>query len=462
MKKISIGLIGAVFAFCLFLPTACQTPAVPINPAERLPGGIATVFNDTPNAFGQPVDALERMDELHFFVGNSFFNQNWVTAPASTTARDGIGPFFNARSCSGCHFKDGRGRPPEFDGETTTGFLVRLSVVNPDGEVVPDPIYGGQLQDRSLEGISPEGTVLVSYEEIAGTFADGAPYSLRRPTYTFVNLAYGEMAENILISPRVANQMIGLGLLEAISAEAILAQADPDDQDGDGISGRPNWVIDTASGETVLGRFGWKANQPNLHQQTADAFLGDMGITTSLHPLDNCETLDCALIPHGGTPEIEDDDLDKVVLYVSTLAVPARPDWDDDTVVQGRELFMQANCSACHTPAWETGDHPTIASLSQQTIFPYTDLLLHDMGEGLADNRPDFEATGREWRTPPLWGLGLIETVNGHTTLLHDGRARNISEAILWHGGEGEASKQAFVNMTAEERDALIRFLESQ
>lgn len=428
-----------------------------LEEGEELSGGQTTIFDVSPNAFSQPAPGLEREQELLFFVGNSFFNQNWVTAPASTTARDGLGPLFNARSCASCHFKDGRGRPPDFFGERPTGLLLRLSVRGADGSMGAEPTYGGQLQDGGLEGVEPEGQIHITYEEITGTFADGTPYSLQKPIYTVDQLAYGAMLDDVLISPRVGNQMIGLGLLEAIPAEAILALTDPDDVNGDGVSGRPNWI-----GEEI-GRFGWKANQPTLLHQTVDAFIGDLGITTYLHPDELCDSVaNCAEIANGGTPEIDDDDLQKVVLYASSLAVPARRDWDDPTVLRGKELFMQANCQSCHVPKWQTGKHPTIPALSNQTIYPYTDLLLHDMGTGLADGRPDFEATGQEWRTPPLWGIGLIETVNGHTRFLHDGRAHNLTEAILWHGGEAADSQAQFVAMSAADRAALIRFLESQ
>jgi len=287
---------------------------------------------------------------------------------------------------------------------------------------------------------------------------------LRRPVYSLQNAAYGEPDPEMMISPRVANQMIGLGLLEAVPEEAILALADPDDRDGDGISGRPNYVRDVAGDRTVLGRFGWKANEPTVAQQTAGAFLGDMGITTPVFPEQNCTDAiaGCATAADGGSPEIEPDDFQKVVLYASTLAVPARRDWDDPQVLQGKALFNEIGCTACHKPILATGAHPTIPALSNQTIRPYTDLLLHDMGEGLADGRPDYEADGREWRTPPLWGIGLIETVNGHTHFLHDGRARNLTEAILWHGGEAQAARDRFAVLGQTEREALLRFLNSQ
>ena len=430
---------------------------------EELSGGIASVNNHSENAFGQAAPNLTENEALLFFVGNSFFNQNWVQSPASTTARDGLGPMMNARSCSGCHFKDGRGHVPEFDGETSGGLLLRLSISGSDahGGPLADPNYGGQLQDMSIAGIDKEGTYSISYTDISGTFEDGTAYTLQNPTYSFIELNYGALDAGVMISPRVAPQMIGMGLLEAISEADILAHVDEADSDNDGISGKANYVWDVSSKTTRLGRFGWKANQPSLKQQVAGAFLGDMGITSSLFPMNNCNDEACDTLPTGGEYEIPDDDLDKVVLYSSTLAVPFRRNVDDQDVLKGKEIFQELKCNACHVQKYTTGTHPTFSALSNQTIFPYTDLLLHDMGDALADNRPDYLATGNEWRTPPLWGIGLFNTVNGHTQYLHDGRARNLTEAILWHGGEAESSKNEFKALAKTEREQLLAFLNS-
>ncbi len=435
------------------------------QPLPELLGGQASIYDVTPNAFAQPAPGLERDQELLFFVGNSFFNQNWVTAPASTQARDGLGPLFNARSCAGCHFKDGRGRPPESPSESGTGLLVRLALPDRagDGSYLPDPRYGGQIQDHAIEGVRPEARVVIDVEEIEGEFADGTTYRLQRPTYRLEELAYGPLHPDATISPRVAPQMIGMGLLEAIPEEQILARADPSDANSDGISGKPNRVWDRSIQGPALGRFGWKANQPSVLQQTAAAFLGDIGVTTGVFPEQNCsgDAPECSRAPAGGDPEIADDDLLKVVLYASSLAVPAMRDSNEQAVIEGAALFDRIGCAACHIPTSRTGVHPTIPALSQQHIRPYTDLLLHDMGEGLADGQPDFEASGREWRTPPLWGIGLIETVNEHTYYLHDGRARDLTEAILWHDGEGRGSRDRFLELSSDERERLLRFLRS-
>ncbi len=430
---------------------------------EEFSGGETTLFDVSPNAFGFQAPNLDEENGLVFFTGNSLFNQNWVTAPASTKARDGLGPLFNARSCSGCHFKDGRGRAPEFDGELSTGLLFRLSVPGTDefGGNLPEPTYGGQFQDDVIQNIEVEGKIKITYEPVVVTYPDGSSVSLRKPDYYFTDLNYGAMASDVQVSPRVANQMIGLGLLDAVPESTILSFSDENDSDGDGISGKVNYVYDIETGSKKMGRFGWKSNQPSLKQQIAGAFSGDLGITSSLFPNENCPpNIDCNTIANGGSPEISDENLDKVAIYSATLAVPGRRDFDEQNVLEGKQLFAEANCVACHIPVMQTGSY-SIEALENQTIRPYTDLLLHDMGDGLADGTPDFDATGSEWRTPPLWGIGLIETVNGHSNLLHDGRARTIEEAILWHGGEATGSKEAFMQLKGDERAKLIAFIES-
>ena len=424
-----------VLPACLLAAALMSSAAFSEEVSDALSGGAATVYTTTRQAFEQPLPHLTPDQETQFFVGNSFFNRNWVSAPSSTTARDGLGPLFNARSCSACHLHDGRGRPPE-PGKDMLSMLVRLSIPGRDAQrgVVPEPTYGDQLNGLAVHGVPPEGRVLVTYEEIPGTYGDGEPYSLRKPRYAFTDLQYGPMHPDTLLSPRVAPAMIGLGLLEAVPAEALLGLADPDDTDGDGISGRPNRVWDKVWRQTVLGRFGWKANQPNVAQQVAGAFLGDIGITSPLFPDENCPpaALECREALNGGTPELSNKLFGHVVFYSRTLAVPARRDLQQSDVRRGRQLFEEAQCGACHTPTLRTSEVLGLPDLSRQVIHPYTDLLLHDMGAPLADGRPDFEATGSEWRTPPLWGIGLVETVNRHTYFLHDGRARNLAEAILW------------------------------
>ncbi len=429
------------------------------EPGEELSGGDATVFDTSARAYGLPVPTLSRDEERAFFRGRALFRDDWVAAPSSTESRDGLGPMFNARSCEACHVRDGRGRPPLVANEPMGSLLIRLSA--PGGG--PEPTYGGQLQPLAIAGVPAEGAGAVTYTEVEGTFADGEAYSLRHPTYAIDALGYGPMVDGVLMSPRAAPMMIGLGLLEAVPEATIRGLADPGDADGDGISGRINTVPDVASGGMVLGRFGVKANQPSIRQQSAGAFNGDIGLTSAMFPADDCTgaEVECTTAPTGGDAELIGPILDDVAHYGLTLAVPARRDVGDPTVLTGKALFADIGCADCHVPVLVTGDYPAIPALSHQTIRPYTDLLLHDMGPDLADGRPDHDADGNEWRTPPLWGLGLLEVVNGHVLLMHDGRARGFVEAILWHGGEGEASREAFRALSADDRAAVVRFLES-
>jgi CxxC motif-containing protein (DUF1111 family) len=273
-----------------------------------------------------------------------------------------------------------------------------------------------------------------------------------------------------MLSPRVAPPMIGVGLLEAVSEADILAWADPDDANGDGISGRPNRVWNDVRQQPQLGRFGWKAGEPTIAQQSAHAFAGDVGISSPLarDPWGDCteREADCRGAPHGVDAdnefEVTPEMFELLVFYSRNLAVPARRKVGDRQVLEGKRLFYQSGCAACHRPKYVTRRDPAMPEQSHQLIWPYTDMLLHDMGEGLADGRPEGLASGSEWRTAPLWGIGLTQTVSGHTNLLHDGRARNALEAILWHGGEAEAARQRVVAMSKAEREALLAFLESR
>jgi len=427
-----------------------------------LSGGATTTFDTTVDAFARSAANLPSDDRAAFAVGNAFFNDNWVVASASPEGRDGLGPLHNAVSCSGCHLHDGRAAPPD-EGTESPGLLFRLSVSGEDehGGPLPDPVYGGQLADIGIPGVEAEGEVQITHTEISGRFGDGTPYTLALPHYTVVG-NFGDLASDVQISPRIAPAMVGMGLLEAIPEDVIRAAEDPDDEDGDGISGRANSVWDDATSSFALGRFGWKANQPTVAQQVAHAFQGDLGITSSSVPDQPCTLAEvaCVAAPSGGEPELDDAKLVRVVFYSRTLGVPARRDVDDPEAMAGATTFASLGCSACHTTTFTTGDSD-IAALEGQEIHPYTDLLLHDMGPLLADGRPDGEASGSEWRTAPLWGLGLVSTVNGHTRFLHDGRARSIEEAILWHGGEASDAQIAYLELDADDRADLLSFLES-
>ncbi|MDC9825446.1 di-heme oxidoredictase family protein [Devosia sp. ZB163] len=446
---------------------------------EQLPAGAATVkkrVNQDIFSFSSANLTFEQ--EEQFKLGNALFRKLWVSSPASTEASDGLGPLFNARGCQNCHLKDGRGHTPSGAGDNAVSMFLRLSVpahgeadqqaLAEGAKVIPEPTYGGQLQDFAVQGLKPEGRMAISYTDEPVTLGDGTVVTLRRPDYSVTDLAYGPMADDVMLSPRVAPQMIGLGLLEQVPAEDILANADPDDRDGDGISGRANFA--TEEGVRQLGRFGWKAGTASIRAQSADAFAGDIGIATPpvMKPHGDCTAAqaDCLAAPTGeqerlGPSEAPDPVLELVTFYSQNLGVPQRRNVGNPEILRGKQAFYEANCISCHTPKFVTSrDAPTPAHRFQ-LVWPYSDLLLHDMGDGLADHRPEGEADGYEWRTPPLWGIGLTETVSGHTEFLHDGRARNLTEAILWHGGEAQAARDAFAQMSKSERDDLVAFLES-
>ena len=463
---------------------AATRPAQDFSKAERYErrsAGAATVFKPlNRDAFSHPSANMPFARERDFRVGNGIFRKVWVSSPSSTASSDGLGPLFNARACQRCHLKDGRGRPPAAGERAETMFL-RLSLP-PQTEAeraalrehrqatVPEPTYGGQLQNFSIQGVLAEGEMTIAYEETPVALADGEVVSLRKPTYGVSGLHHGPLHPETMLSPRVAPPVIGMGLLEAIAEADILAGADPEDRDGDGISGRANRVWSDEHGKPMLGRFGWKAGQPTVSQQAAAAFRGDVGISTPLypHPHGDCSAAQgaCRAAPHGGaspsdTVEASAALFDLVTFYTRNLGVPARRDVGAAQVLEGKRLFYETDCIGCHRPKFVTRRDSIGEEQSFQLIWPYADLLLHDMGDGLADGRPEGEASGREWRTPPLWGIGLTETVSDHTLFLHDGRARNLLEAILWHGGEAEASKERVVAMTREERAALLAFLRS-
>lgn len=450
------------------------------QPFEAKSAGAATVRATTnANAFSQPSGNIAFEDELTFKVGNGLFRKLWVSSPSSTLASDGLGPLYNARSCQRCHLKDGRGHPPEEPDDNAISMFLRVSIPGtPDDAVaeiegylatLPEPTYGTQLQDFSLAGHPAEYSLQIEYEEIEVPLSGGEVAFLRMPTYTAADLGYGPLHPEAMLSPRVAPQMIGLGLLEAIPAADIMALADPDDADGDGISGRPNIVWSVEYDQPMLGRFGLKAGSPTVREQSAGAFAGDIGISSPLFPAawGECTEVqsECRSALHGDGDdrgfEIDVEGLDLVTFYSRNLGVPARRDVNDQQVLRGKEVFYTTGCTSCHQPSFVTHRLEDQPEQSFQLIWPYTDMLLHDMGPGLADNRPEARATGSEWRTPPLWGLGLTEQVSGHTYFLHDGRARSLLEAILWHGGEAQSQRDAVVDMSPEDREALIRFLES-
>lgn len=456
-----MGFVAAIAGISLssafYSPVLSQTQVA-------LAGGETTIRNRTSRAYEQPAPNLSQdWLELHL-EGDRNFDAVFVTPPANVNP--GLGPLFNNASCAGCHIKDGRGMPekgqllvrvsaPRENAEAnpSENTLVLQEHYHPEaavslGNAPPVPGIGTQIQDQGVYGYTPEAQVQIQWQEQSGTYGDGMPYTLRSPILQIKRSDGQPLPPEVMTSPRIPSPVFGLGLLEAVPEETILALADPDDRDQDGISGRPNFVWDVVKQTEVLGRFGWKANNPDLLQQTASAYVNDMGVTSPLFP------------EPDGSHEIDARILKTATIYVQTLAVPARTLLDDPQVQRGEQLFNSANCAGCHVQTLQTGNHE-IPALANQTIHAYTDLLLHDMGEGLADHRPDFQATGTEWRTPPLWGIGLVQTVLPYSGYLHDGRARTLEEAILWHGGEAEAAKEAFKTLPERDRVALIRFLKS-
>jgi CxxC motif-containing protein (DUF1111 family) len=447
---------------------------------ETMQAGAATSIEEPDRkAFSHFTANLDAGDEMNFRLGNALFRKLWVPAPSSTQASDGLGPFYNARSCEECHKEDGRGHPPEGKPDATSMFLRLARTANSDADKkaladhlglnLPDPVYGKQLQDKATPGLIAEGQMAISYTEQPFTFPDGSAATLRKPTYEAVYLRYGPLAKHTTVSARVAPAMIGLGLIEAIADSDILVHADPEDRDADGISGQPQMLRDP-KGEVHVGRFGWKAENFSIREQSAQALVGDIGISTPDldFPQGDCTAaqVDCLARPNGdqarlGKSEAPDPILSLITFYSQNLAVPARRKASFDETLAGKKLFYESGCISCHQPKYVTRKDWPEKSLRFQLIWPYSDFLLHDMGEGLADGQQVGAATGKEWRTPPLWGIGLTKTVSGHTFFLHDGRARSLDEAILWHGGEAAKARDNYTALQKADRQKLISFLES-
>jgi len=480
-------LMPGVGAICMASLAASEViaPRFSTEVGEESPGGSATTREsiDTPEAFSHASQGIGLEGEAKFKVGNAIFRKLWASSPSSTHGSDGLGPLYNSRSCQGCHVKDGRGHPPSanYPADTAESMFLRLSIP-PQNDAqkqllaahrinsIAEPTYGEQLQNLAVHGLDNEGRMHITYSDEPVTLGDGTLVKLRRPTYRVEALKHGPLHPETMLSPRVAPQMIGIGLLEAIPESDIRANADPDDRDNDGISGRTNEVWSPDDETVALGRFGWKAGKPSVRTQAASALAIDMGLSNPLdrRPSGDCTAAEpaCLDAPNGNTDR--DDNLevgpkvfDHLVFYSQNLAVPPRRSFADPVVRQGKTLFYGLNCQGCHAPSFTTGNVDGQPQLSQQKIWPYSDLLLHDMGEGLADHRPEGVADGREWRTAPLWGIGLTQLVSGHTLFLHDGRARSIEEAILWHGGEALAARDGYAALPKAEREALIKFVES-
>lgn len=456
MNKLSLFLFSTI-SLLLF---SCKKNGTTIEFEKQdwFAGGSQTAYVFGSNAYGQIFSGLTADQKRMHEIGDKAFEAIFVSAPAPINP--GLGPIFNAVSCASCHVSDGRGKSP-MEGEALLSLLIRVSLSgqDPHGGPAPVPGFGGQFQQRAIAGTMPEGDVSVSYSYQNFTYSDGETYQLRTPLFQVIN-TYSMFPINAMISPRIAPPVFGLGLLEAVPDASFLAHEDPNDADDDGISGKANYVWNILENRMTMGKFGWKAGAPNLIQQIAAAYNQDMGITSFVFPQESSFGQPQFSFL-SNKPELSDSLLYATTFYMQTLKVPARRNVKDEAVIRGKQLFYDAKCTACHVPKFRTKVNVAFPAMSNQLIFPYTDFLLHDMGEGLADNRPDGLADGKEWKTPPLWGIGLTEIVNGHSNYLHDGRARNLAEAILWHGGEAQFSADFFRSLSSSDRNAMIKFLKS-
>ncbi|NHM06339.1 c-type cytochrome [Flavobacterium sp. CYK-4] len=458
LKYFACLVLTALFFSCSDNESESAYEDLPSLNDRLMAGGETTVFLTSSNSFSTPAPNLSASDLSDHLAGDVDFEAIFVTAPASIN--QGLGTIFNNSSCVSCHPRDGRAAFPT-NLNAKSGFFFRVSLPGQleNGGSIPVPGFGTQIQNQAIFGYQPEGKFQVTFQDVVEVFADGTQVILKKPNYSLID-TYIPFPGNALISPRIGSPVFGLGLLEAITEEDILQNQDIYDVNADGISGKANYVFDAVSGTIQLGRFGWKANTATILEQCAGAYNGDMGITSYLKPIETGFGQTNGEDGLGDDPELPDAILHQVAAYCKTLAVPAPRNLTHQTVRRGAKIFEEIQCAKCHIPKMKTG-HASISALANQTIFPYSDLLLHDMGEGLADHRPDFLADGNEWKTRPLWGIGLTQVVNGHTHFLHDGRAKNITEAILWHGGEALSAKNKFKQLPAQDRAALLEFINS-
>ncbi|TJY62816.1 thiol oxidoreductase [Sinimarinibacterium sp. CAU 1509] len=455
MKTLPLHIATAVIAGLIALTAPAHAHAT-VSVQTDAP----TIERSGRDAFSQPWPDLDTDTLQTFLRGRTLFHQSWIIAPAQDQAHDGLGPLYNRLACISCHPKNGRGRAPDTPLERMQSMLVRLSVPGPAGRAPqPHPRYGDQLNEDGVPGVAGEGLAGIVWQYSHIPLADGSVVELRAPQLQFRDLAYGPL-DDALTSPRVGPPVFGLGLIDAVADDSLQALAD--EAKPDGVRGRVNVLIGD-DGSRSFGRFGLKANTPSLRAQITGAMIGDLGITSSLHPQENCtaQQAACRQAGSGGSPELTDAQLDQLETYLALVAVPARRHVDDPGVRQGEQQFAAIGCALCHRPQLQTAAQTRYPQLANRRFAPYSDLLLHDMGDGLADGRPDYSAGGRDWRTPPLWGLGRFAEINEHTQLLHDGRARSFEEAILWHGGEAQTARDRYAALPQPQRQTLLEFLAS-
>lgn len=403
------------------------------GPDSQLAAGAMTVANRTSASFEQPAGGLSAAELSRHGEADLVFDRSHV--PLDGRPGAGLGPQFVAQSCIACHVRNGRGRAVADEA------LVRVPI---------EAGFGPQIQDKAVLGAKPEAAVSIQWQQVR----EGG-HVLRAPDVILNRPDGGPVPASLARSLRIAPPLLGMGLLEAVPENAITARADPQDADGDGISGRAHWLIGS-DGQRRLGRFGWKAISPGVREQSAAAYGEDMGLTT---PVAADSDLDAAGLP----ADISNQELDLVTFYSQTLGAPRTTQPARSALVRhGQELFGALGCGACHVASLRTGPAPqaVVQAMRDQTIWPYSDLLLHDMGPGLDDGVAEEGAASREWRTAPLWGIGLTRKVNAKATFLHDGRARSLEEAILWHGGEAARSRDRYLALKPDQRRTLQRWLQ--
>lgn len=430
------------------------------------------------NAFQQPFASLSAEEKFNHSIGRSLFEKFWVASPSSTTASDGLGPLYNARSCHSCHLNNAKGHAPANlqSAITTPSFFVRLkrwprpTGFDPKTAVTGDTRYGTQLQTLSTTELPPEAELIVEYKYSTLNFSDNTPIELRKPNYSLNKLGYGEFNKDTSLSGRVSPALTGVGLIDALDDETILANEDIHDEDGDGISGRANRVWDKINQTWAVGKFGWKATVATLSEQNQSAFNGDLGLSTPLvtSPYGDCTQAQtaCLNLANGNSEHLDNLEVSNQIMLLvnkfSALSAPSKiRNLSDKKFMQGKLVFDQLNCAGCHTPKMTTSNETEYKVLASKTFYPFSDFLLHEMGPDLADTGNEFNANGQEWRTPPLWGNALNKITSGRESYLHDGRARNLVEAIAWHGGEAKQSQLGFLQLNKTQRNDLIYFLES-
>lgn len=409
------------------------------------------------SALSHAYSGMDDDTEDSFTLGRSFFTIPWVVAPASTTARDGLGPLFNANSCASCHKNNAGGATLKQSGIVDRSILIKLAqsgekVTDKKMPFVPDPVYGGQFSINGTGSVPFEGKVHVELTPLIKHYADGTDITLYQPEFNLKELNYGSLSKQTVIDALRAPSLVGLGLIEQIPDEELIKHADPEDKNSDGISGKANKVWSLEKKKLVTGRYGWKATTPSVIEQTANALLNDMGLTSPWLKQENCtpKQLECLKAYKSQDSDINLVRLQGINTYLTHLKLPESAKLNDQ---QGKQLFTDIGCISCHRTGYST--------TTGDVVNPYSDFLLHDMGKDLAGKINMYEAKATEWRTPPLWGIGLAKKLNTDAGFLHDGRAQTLEQAIMWHGGEAEKSQKAFAKLTKSQRQSLIAFLNS-